>query len=217
MVNLLFDYDGTLHNSLQIYAPAVQAAYDRLVELGYAEPRSWPAEVLQQWIGLSPDEMWDRFQPHLPQAEREASIALVGQRMQELLLAGRAELYPGIPEVLETLCSQGYRLLLLSTCPQAYLDAHRKQFSLERYFSGLYCGEAFGYQPKHEICRRLMEQYDGDFVAIGDRRTDMEIGLQNRFPAIGCLYGFGTTGELAEAALTVQTPLQLPEAVAKLF
>ena len=35
MINLLFDYDGTLHDSLRIYAPALQTAYDRLVRLGY--------------------------------------------------------------------------------------------------------------------------------------------------------------------------------------
>ena len=36
MVNLLFDYDGTLHDSLAIYAPAVLAAYDDLASRGLA-------------------------------------------------------------------------------------------------------------------------------------------------------------------------------------
>ena len=30
MTGLLFDYDGTLHESLRIYAPAMQAVYDGL-------------------------------------------------------------------------------------------------------------------------------------------------------------------------------------------
>ena len=57
MVNLLFDYDGTLHDSLQIYAPAFQMAYDRLAGQGYVEPRVWRKEQIRQWIGLSPAEM----------------------------------------------------------------------------------------------------------------------------------------------------------------
>lgn len=39
MTGLLFDYDGTLHESLRIYAPAMQAVYDRLVDRGLAPPR----------------------------------------------------------------------------------------------------------------------------------------------------------------------------------
>ena len=68
MVNLLFDYDGTLHDSLRIYAPALQTAYDRLVRLGYVPARRWSADEVRQWIGLSPGEMWDRFLPDLPAA-----------------------------------------------------------------------------------------------------------------------------------------------------
>ena len=92
MVNLLFDYDGTLHDSLQIYAPAFQAAYDRLTELGYAEPRRWSAGEVRQWIGLTPEDMWDRFMPDLPETEKRTSGALIGSRMLELIRGGRARL-----------------------------------------------------------------------------------------------------------------------------
>ena len=39
MTGLLFDYDGTLHESLRIYAPAMQAVYDGLADRGLAPPR----------------------------------------------------------------------------------------------------------------------------------------------------------------------------------
>ena len=66
MTNLLFDYDGTIHDSLHIYVPAVQSAYDRLASLGYAAPRRWTGPQLQRWIGYPPLEMWNQFQPRLP-------------------------------------------------------------------------------------------------------------------------------------------------------
>lgn len=179
MVNLLFDYDGTLHDSLQIYAPAFQAAYDRLTELGCAEPRRWSADEVRQWIGLTPEDMWDRFMPDLPTEEKRASGTLIGSRMLELIQGGRARLYPDVPEVLTALKQRDFRLLLLSNCPVSYLEAHAKYFQLDRYFQGLYCGEAFGYRPKYEICRELQTWYDGPFLVIGDRRQDMEIARRN--------------------------------------
>lgn len=54
MVNLLFDYDGTLHDSLAIYAPAVRAAYDALAARGLAEGEPPGVEAIRRWIGMAP-------------------------------------------------------------------------------------------------------------------------------------------------------------------
>ena len=216
MVNLLFDYDGTLHDSLRIYAPALQTAYDRLVRLGYVPARRWSADEVRQWIGLSPGEMWDRFLPDLPAAEKQTSGALIGDRMLALIRQGQAQLYPGVPEVLDRLRDRGYRLLLLSNCPVSYLEAHAAFFHLERYFHGLFCGEQFGYRPKHEICRELQARYGGGFLAVGDRRQDMDIARRNGLPFIGCAYGYAAPGELDGADQLIESPSELPAALAAL-
>lgn len=118
MLNLLFDYDGTLHDSLKIYLPAVQAALDRLAALGYARPCCLTARQAREWIGLPPLEMWERFMPGLDEEEKQISSLLVGQRMLQLTQTGRARLYKGTPEVLSELKDQGMRLLLLITRDQ---------------------------------------------------------------------------------------------------
>ena len=215
MVNLLFDYDGTLHDSLQIYAPAVQTAYDRLTRLGVAPPRRWSAGEVRRWIGLPPAEMWDQCVPGLPDTERKISSELVGRRMLELIRAGQARLYAGVPEVLTALRQQGFRLLLLSNCPVSYLEAHVEYFHLERIFDGLFCGEQFGYCPKYEIFPDLRRRYDGRFVVIGDRMQDMEIARRNGLRAIGCLYGYGGPEELAAADWTVTAASQLLSCIKK--
>ena len=216
MVNLLFDYDGTLHDSLQIYAPAFQEAYDWLAERGCVAPRTWSLPEIRQWIGLSPKEMWDRFQPDLPEEEKGAASTLIGKRMLELIRAGEANLYPGVPEVLEALRGEGYRLLLLSNCPVVYLQAHTDCFGLDRLFDGLYCGEQFGYQPKYEILPKLRARWRGEFVIIGDRAQDMEIAARHSLPVVGCLYGYGSREELSAADRLIQFPAELPAAVRQL-
>ena len=84
MVNLLFDYDGTLHDSLAIYAPAVRAAYDDLASRGLALGDPPDRETIQRWIGMTPSEMWEQFQPQLSSQEKQAGGAYIGRRMQEL-------------------------------------------------------------------------------------------------------------------------------------
>ena len=39
MKGVIFDYDGTLHESIRIYAPAFHRAYEYLVEKGHAPQR----------------------------------------------------------------------------------------------------------------------------------------------------------------------------------
>ena len=216
MVNLLFDYDGTLHDSLAIYAPAVQEAYDTLVTKGLAQPKTWERETIRQWIGLSPQAMWDQFQPNLSQTEKQAGSARIGRRMQELVEEGRARLYPGVPQVLDTLKARGVGMLLLSNCPLSYLQAHTARFGLERWFDGLYCGEEFSYRPKYEILPILQKRWPGDFLVLGDRDQDMEMARRCGVPAIGCTYGYGRPEELSGADFLAHSPQDLLDCV-KLF
>ena len=55
---IYFDYDGTIHNSIKIYAPAFKKAYDFLVENNKAEPKNWKDEEIKKWLGYSKKEMW---------------------------------------------------------------------------------------------------------------------------------------------------------------
>ncbi len=199
-VNILFDYDGTLHDSLHIYHPAVQTAYDRLADSGLAPHRIITNEEARQWIGLAPAEMWHQLLPHLSQRAVRHAVQTVGQIMQEEIAAGNARLYDGVPELLNALRTQGYRLILLSNCPRTYLQAHTKQFSLDRYFDGLYCSECFGYRPKHELFSYIRQEHPGKYIIVGDRRQDMDIAAVHHLESIGCSYGYGSAEELQSAA-----------------
>ena len=136
MVNLLFDYDGTLHDSLAIYAPAVQEAYDTLVTKGLAQPKTWERETIRQWIGLSPQAMWDQFQPNLSQTEKQAGSAQIGRRMQELV-EEKAERYIRMFGLCDCpRCVADVKALALTSLPAKYVvlqeTARRPMVSLYR-------------------------------------------------------------------------------------
>lgn len=217
MTTLLFDYDGTLHESLRIYAPAMQDAYDHLTARGFAPPRRWTDKELRAWIGLPPEAAWDQMLPGLPEAEKRRSIEEVGDGMLSRIEGGGARLYPGVPEALAALKRLGGRMLLLSSCPRSYLEAHDRVFSLSRFFDGLFCGEDFGYQPKYQIVQGLLEQYGDPFLVVGDRAADREAALRNHLRFAGCLYGYGSTEELAGADCLLRTPRELWSVLSRLL
>ncbi|MPM15050.1 hypothetical protein SDC9_61415 [bioreactor metagenome] len=44
MTNLVYDFDGTLDDTIKIYGPAFKKAYQYLMDKGLAENRGWTNE-----------------------------------------------------------------------------------------------------------------------------------------------------------------------------
>lgn len=111
MTNIIFDYDGALHNSIKIYAPAFRGAYQYLVSLGYAPHRQWADEEICKQLGYNSKDMWNTFMPHLPQATKDKCSSIIGDAMLEYVSEGKAELYPHSLQVLQDLRVEGYNLI----------------------------------------------------------------------------------------------------------
>ena len=62
---LIFDYDGTIHDTLHIYEPVMRATYHRLAQQGYVKEEPLSSARIAGWLGLNAKEMWDDFQPQL--------------------------------------------------------------------------------------------------------------------------------------------------------
>jgi len=200
---IFLDYDGTLHNSMTIYAPAFRKAYENLVDKGHAEPRSWSEEDISKWIGFNPKEMWERFMPDLSRETRDTSSELIGREMNELIKKGYPKLYENAIDTLEYLKSKGYTLVFLSNCRKEYMENHRKLFSLDKYFDSMICSEEFGFIQKQNILKTVIENYPKERVMVGDRKKDLDAGRASGIFTIGCKYGFGSEEELTGADLLI--------------
>lgn len=198
-VNIIFDYDGTLHNSAKIYIPAFKKAYAYLVERGYASHKVWRDAEISKWLGYTSQEMWDHFMGELPEYEKSRCSQIIGAEMLNLLKDGKGELYEGTCEVLKYLKEKNYRLIILSNCKRDYMNMHKTLFKLEQYFDDFYCAETFGFQPKYEIFNSIKNKYEGEFIIVGDRVKDIEVALKHQLYAIGCAYGFAVGDELRGA------------------
>ncbi|MDF2537199.1 MAG: family hydrolase [Herbinix sp.] len=201
---IFFDYDGTLHDSMQLYGPAFRKAYDVLVKEGAAEDRTWSDQEIGYWLGYNPKDMWQSFMPDLADNIRQQCSNIIGEEMISLMNQGKAKLYKGALEMLDYLQRLGLHLIFISNCKVYYKECHNRLFQLDHYFEEMVCSAEYQFIPKHEILGQVMKQYPKEMVIIGDRKHDMEAGKLNHIYTIGCSYGFGQKGELDNADLIIK-------------
>lgn len=206
---LFFDYDGTLHNGIKIYAPAFNAAYSFLVEKGLAAPKNLTEKEISCWLGFNPMDMWDKFMPGLDADTKSICINTISSVMKSLTEEGKAELYMGAEDVLEYLKGKGYKLIFISNCKNYFKDAHKKIFRLDRYFDDFITSEDFGFISKSEILALIKDNYLKEMAIIGDRMHDINAGKENGFLTIGCSYGYGNPEELKNADLLIDNIIEL--------
>ena len=92
MSGLVFDYDGTLHDTIRIYAPAFKKAYQYLTEKRLAPKRDWTDREISRWLGYSSRDMWNSFMPNLSEKEKEICSNMIGQELLQSIRTGRCSI-----------------------------------------------------------------------------------------------------------------------------
>ncbi len=113
------------------------------------------------------------------------------------------EVYPGIPGLLDTLCSQGKRLYVATSKPELYAKKIIGHFGLTRFFAGVYGSNMDGSMTsKTEMIAHLIRHAGCAAeltVMIGDRKYDILGARENGLCSVGVKYGYGEPGELEES------------------
>ena len=206
----------TLHDTGRLYGSAFRRAYSGLVSRGWAPERDYRDEEVTCYLGMNAHDMWNRFMPQLLQELKNRASDIIGREMIARIEAGEAVLYPGTEETLNQLKARGYEMVILSNCKRAYLDAHRRAFALDRWFTGFCCCEDFDFAPKEEIFPAFRPRHPEAYAVIGDRASDLKVAASHGLLSVGCAYGFGSPGELASADRIAQSVKEIPALVAQL-
>lgn len=210
---LIFDWDGTLHNTARLYGCAFRSAYRFLVTNGYAPDRVYSDEELSVYLGMNAPDMWNTFMTELPNNIKRLASDMVGKNMVKAIQAGKAVLYPGTEEILDILKQTGFQMVILSNCKHDYMQAHRAAFGLDRWFDAYYCCEDYNFAPKEEIFPFIQENYPGQFAVIGDRSSDFKTAQVHKLFSVGCAYGFGCAEELSNASCIVGNITEIPKVI----
>lgn len=217
MINLIFDYDGTIHNSMMTYAPAFRDTMKWLSDNGYIEEKEYADSEISCWLGFNSTDMWNAFQPGLDRDVKEKVRKMLGENMAQRVENGEGALFDGVPEMFAKLKEKGCNLIFLSNCRIHYMERHKRVFGLDKFFDAFYCCEEFDFIPKYEIFNTIKSQHEGEFIVIGDRFHDVETAVKHNLKSIGCGYGYGSADELSVVDIIVNSPSEIPDAVEKLI
>ncbi len=210
---VVFDFDGTLHDTLHIYPKAFADGYQLLVDRGLAPQKSFSRDEAARNIGLTTREAWTTLLPDLPDEAWIAAAKRVGESLDALMASGEAQLFDGIPTMLDRVRAAGLNCVFLSNCRTSYQEAARKAFGLDTWFSAYYNAEEFHGEPKERMFETIRTQHEGGFIAVGDRSKDRTFAHAHNLLFVGCLYGCGTAEELAGATRLVHTPQEVADAL----
>jgi phosphoglycolate phosphatase len=209
---VLFDLDGTLLNTLQDLADAVN---------GGLKAQGLPPHSLDDFryfVGEGREEM---VRKALPESKRDPARL---KQMLDFVNSYYAEHwcdhtrpYPGIPELLDRLVARGIKLTVFSNKPQEFTSQN---------VAGLLAGWPFARVlgasasvPKKPDCTAALRiaaelgLKTSDFLYLGDSGIDMQTATRAGMYPVGAQWGFRTKAELLEngARTVIEKPLDLLE------
>lgn len=221
---LVFDYDGTINNTMAVYEPAIRETCGWLLENCHSEEHSrvsaavkdLSSERISRWLGMNAKDMWMDFMPFLDEDIRDQASARVGDHMKKLVLDHRAHWYKGAEQTLDMLHKEGYSMLILSNSKRIDGEIHFREFQMDRWFDTWYDCESFDWAPKTDIIKEVAKDYPGQLIVIGDRKSDIDAARSIGMKSVGCLYGYGTPEELSASDYQIADIKELPEILGRL-
>ena len=182
----IFDWDGTLSNSIPKIVASVQqsAAQMKLPEKSYQEA--------QQVIGLGLRIALKTRYPDLNKTELDEFVACYSETYLRLDKDVPSPFYQNVLETLRSLRDQGHHLAVATGKSRKGLDRVLMQHDVNNLFVSTRCADESGSKPDPamllEILREREERAE-QAVMIGDTEFDMEMAHAISMPRIAVSYG----------------------------
>ena len=209
----VFDLDGTLVDS----APDIHAALDRLMAArGLA---GFTLAEVTAMIGDGAKVLVDRALAARGRAfDTQALDAFLADYGAAAAVETRP--FPGIPDALDALAAQGWRLAVCTNKPEAPARDLLAALGLEHRFAALGGGDSFPTRkpdPAHLLATIAAAGGMGEgAVMIGDHRNDVVAARGAGIPCVFVGWGYGPPA-MAEGAPIVATPASLPAGLGAAF
>ncbi|PZD75280.1 Phosphoglycolate phosphatase [Acaryochloris thomasi RCC1774] len=203
---LIFDFDGTLVDSLEIFIEATNCLAKKY---GYS-----PIETSQipQIRALSSRALIQQ----IPVARWRLPFFLQGLRQEVSKLATQIQLFDGAKEALTDLKNEGYCLGIVTSNAQSTVENFLVTQDLNTLFDFVHAGR--GLLGKAGTLRRLVKRYrlqPSQVIYIGDETRDIEAAQQVQIPSIAVSWGFNSRVVLEQQQpdMIIDTPDDLLLAV----
>lgn len=182
---LVFDWDGTLIDSIERIVASLQYASRAVCGIDLDETRA------RSVIGLGLHEALERLHPELD-TEDIASVA--NAYRQNFLYDSQVpeRLFSGVEDMLQQLSAENYTLAIATGKSRPGLDRAMQQHGLGRYFATTRCAGEYRSKPDPEMLNSILHELGTtayDTVMIGDSEHDMLMAGNAGVDAIGVSQG----------------------------
>jgi phosphoglycolate phosphatase len=195
--NIFFDLDGTLTDSKE----GIIKCFDYALEkLGCPVPEGFN---INDCLGPPLRVSFRRLLNTNDEILIERAVAIYRERFSTVGLFEN-HVYPGIPELLSALHQNDFKLYVVTTKPRVFAERIIEHFQLRHWFEAIYGTELNGrFDNKADLIEFILKTRQlraEETVMVGDKREDIAAGKANRTRTIGVTYGYGSLGEITEAA-----------------
>ena len=209
---IFFDFDGTIHETMYIYGPALDKAKEYLYEHKIPH-KGLERELYHTYLGYNADDMWKMVMGGNDLETIHYVSSIVGREMNLNLDRGLGRLYTKTEETLMELKKRGYTLVYISNARNRYYEKVKETYELDRFFDGFLTSEMYNELPKEEILKSVMNDYPAPYSIVGDRFFDMVGGHKNNMTTIFCNYGYGKPEEGNDASYRIDSIDELLEII----
>lgn len=193
---LIFDLDGTLTDSIGDLTDAVNAMRAEFTLSPLA------VEAVRGMVGRGARHLVMLALPGLGEGARERGLALFLD-YNELHIADKTLLYPGVRETLSALRKPGRSMVILSNKNTGLCNKLLVKLEVAGMFAEICGADAYpSMKPSPEPVFSLMRKYGAvaeRTVIIGDSINDISAGKQSGICTVGCTYGYGGPDDLVDA------------------
>ena len=209
---IIFDWDGTLMDSIGLIVKAMHVA-------GEANGFTTTDETVKSIIGLS---LMRGIQIIYPQATPEQHAAIQQSYADYYIKAStepnqpHSQFFEGIEAMLQQLQARGKTLTIATGKKRAGLDRVMDYANSRHYFATSRCADESGSKPNPQMLIDILEETGfgvEDAVFIGDSIHDIQMAKALGMTSIAVNYGAATAEVLAaeQPSHQVETPQQLIE------
>lgn len=182
---IIFDWDGTLMDSIDKIVACVKAA---AVVCELPKPST---EAIRHIVGLSLDKAMAQL---CPDANAVQQAAMIDAYRQQYLTLNQLEtpFYPGIEAWLSSLKDQGYLLAVATGKGRNGLNRMLDKFSVKDLFAVTYCADETASKPDPLMLNRILEDLKLDAsqaLMVGDTSYDLEMAQNANMDRMGVSYG----------------------------
>ncbi len=193
---LIFDWDGTLFDSIDWIVDCLQQA---AVDSGLPEPSQ---DAARSVIGLGLGEALQTLFPDQTQARLEKLMRCYRRRYFTKEI-GPSDLFDGVAETLEELRNQGFLLAIATGKARRGLDRALRGTAIAHLFSATRCADEALSKPDPAMLNQILSLLRIDrhqAVMIGDTTHDLQMAGNAGIASIGVTCGAHRREQLAAFA-----------------